>query len=59
MAVYEQRALVVVHPFAGFTKGQLITNASDIEAVAKNGQMSFVVATQVAGNSEVTAEEGK
>ena len=56
MANNEQKALVVVHPFAGFTKGQLITKASDIEAVTKNGQMSFVVATQVAVDVEATAE---
>ncbi len=59
MAVNEQKALVVVHPFAGFTKGQLITKASDIAAVMKNGQLSFVVATQVAVSGEATAEEGK
>jgi hypothetical protein len=47
MADIRENALVVLHPFSDYTKGEIITDPTTILAIRQNGQMAFVVSTQI------------
>ena len=47
MADIRENALVVLHPFSNYTKGEVITDPAAIAAIRQSGQMAFVVSTQI------------
>ena len=47
MAETRETALVVLHPFNNYTKGEIITDPATISAIRQGGQLAFVVSTQI------------
>ena len=41
------RAVIVVHPFGPFKKGQIITDATEIAEILKGEQKPFVVSVEL------------
>ncbi len=55
----KRQVAIVVHPFAGFVRGDVITDPVELATLRQSGQNSFVVYTQIPGPaaSEPDAEE--
>lgn len=55
---YEQAA-IVLHPFGGRVKGEIIRDPDVIDGLRRSGQIGFVVLTQILASGDTGSGKGR